>query len=178
MGSVLERTVTPTDELYILWSAAKRSHLLPCYIYIYTLVSTMTASQFQQCKETTSESFKPAYTFAKIIRKVTNSNRFLKETQLKRASLPAQSSLSPSLIKPIPRRSCQKPPQEFGGKNPHYYVSTKILYFRFANFTGKNMIHNFKREKKKFVKSIYLLSTNFVIVRDSVWLPLLINKYT
>merc|ERR1712018_923414 len=84
------------------------------YIYFYTLVSTMTASQFQQCKETTSESFKPAYTFAKIIRKVTNSNRFLKETQLKRASLPAQSSLSPSLIKPIPRRSCQqKPPQEF-----------------------------------------------------------------
>jgi len=76
----------------------------------------MTASQFQQqCKEhQTSESFKPAYTFAKIIRKVTNSNRFLKDTQLKRASLPAQSStLSTSSIKPIPRRRSQAPPQEF-----------------------------------------------------------------
>merc|ERR1711981_57239 len=111
MGST--RTDSHSDRRVIHFVVGSQEVPSFALLYIHLYISTMTASQFQQCKETTSESFKPAYTFAKIIRKVTNSNKFLKETQLKRASLPAQSSLSPSLIKPIPRRSCQKPPQEF-----------------------------------------------------------------
>lgn len=72
----------------------------------------MTASQFQHFKAP-SETLKASDTFVKIIRKVTNSKRFIKDTQLKRASLPAQSSPTPSFIKPIPRRCSQAPPQEF-----------------------------------------------------------------